>query len=249
MNCDEARRLIGADPNGTDPVEQRPDGRAAELELHLRGCADCSGYRREMRELEARIGRALALPLGGDLPVDAPAPAPARVPARGAGPRHAARLWALAASLLCAVAVGVLLLAGGDQRALAAEVVAHLAEEPDSWAQQRPVPQSALDLVLRRAGVRLDRADVGEVVYASACWFRDRYVPHLVVQTATGPVTVLVLAGEPARRVEHFREGGYSGVIAPAPNGAVAVLGRGTTDVEEPLRRVQRALAAPESGG
>jgi hypothetical protein len=87
---------------------------------------------------------------------------------------------------------------------------------------------------------------MGEVVYAHACWFRDRYVPHLVVQTSTGPVTVLVLAGESARRVEHFEEGGYSGVIAPAPNGAVAVLGRGATDLEEPLQRVQRALAAPQ---
>lgn len=240
MNCDTARRQIGADPNGS----------TAELELHVQGCSDCAGYRREMRALELQIGRALDLPMPGPTHDDARArvlafPAPA-ARERALGPAGRRRLWAFAASLICAVAVGVLLVTGGNSAALAADVVAHMAEEPDSWSQQRPVPQSALDLVLRRAGVRLDRSAVGDVVYAQACWFRDRYVPHLVVRTKGGPVTVLVLAGESARGVEHFAEGGYTGVIAPAPSGAVAVLGRGEIDVDEPLRRVQRALAPPE---
>ena len=104
------------------------------------------------------------------------------------------------------------------------------------------LPQSALDLVLKRSGVQLDRAALGEVVYAHACFFRGRYVPHLVVRTARGPVTVMVLPGETVQDTERFDEGGYSGVLASAPGGAVAVLGRGETDVDEPLRRVLTAL-------
>jgi hypothetical protein len=242
MRCAEVRRRLGAEPPAA----------TAELDAHVAHCGDCAAYRREMLELDGRIARALELPVSTRVPAaggavaDVAATVAARAAAREAGaapPKsRTGRAWALAASVLLAAALGVFVAGGRDGDALAADVVTHMAGETESWNASRRVPQSTLDLVLRRAGVRLDQAELGEVVYAHACFFRGRWVPHLVVRTAQGPVTVMVLAGEQVEAAKPFEDGGYAGVIAPAPGGAVAVLGRGQRDFDEPLRRVRAAL-------
>src|SRR5262245_53486217 len=53
MNCTEAHVAIGAEPQGMSPA----------LEAHLRECASCVEYRREMLELDAQIHRALQIDL------------------------------------------------------------------------------------------------------------------------------------------------------------------------------------------
>lgn len=231
MNCEQARTAIGAEPRGS----------SAALEQHLAGCPDCSGYRREMLALETQLERALALPARADasarvVPLVA-ATAPQATPAR-----RSWRGWALAASLVLAGLLGLLFTADRQDSALVADLVVHMGHEPESWVATRPVPQSALDLSLRRARLKVDGSALGEVVYLQHCWFRGRWVPHLVLRTAEGPVTVMLLPDETVDAVQRFDDGGYAGVIAPAPVGAIAVLGRGGVDVEAPLARVQRAL-------
>jgi len=79
------------------------------------------------------------------------------------------------------------------QRSLAADVVAHMAGEPDAWQRTDvPVPNLELNAVLLEAKLRL-KPEAGIVSYASSCDFRGHKVPHLVVQTQSGPVTVMVL--------------------------------------------------------
>ena len=70
--------------------------------------------------------------------------------------------------------------------------------------------------------------DAGTVSYARSCRFRGRMVPHLVVQTEMGPVTVMVLVHESVAKPVPFDEQGYRGVIVPVPgHGSLAVLARG----------------------
>jgi hypothetical protein len=88
------------------------------------------------------------------------------------------------------------------------------------------VDQAGLQEILARSGVRLK--DIGRISYAMSCKFRGHHVPHLVVQTQRGPVTVLLLPEERSITTpEKFVEGGYAGLIVPAPRGAIAVLGSG----------------------
>jgi hypothetical protein len=50
-------------------------------------------------------------------------------------------------------------------------------------------------------------------------------VPHLVVQTDRGPVTILILVDESVRGSVRFDLQGYQGVLVPLPHhGTVAVL-------------------------
>jgi hypothetical protein len=106
-------------------------------------------------------------------------------------------------------------------------VVAHMAEEPDAWVNITPVPSEDLVPVLAAAHIAL-KPDAGMVSYAQSCLFRGHRVPHLVVRTDMGPVTVMVLAHESIATAQPFDEEGYRGVIVPVPgHGSLAVLARG----------------------
>ena len=81
--------------------------------------------------------------------------------------------------------------------------------------------------MLRDSHVRL-AAGAGVVSYASSCAFRGHHVPHLVIQTESGPVTVMVLVHERVQKPVQFDEQGYRGVIVPvAGHGSLAVLTHG----------------------
>jgi hypothetical protein len=150
------------------------------------------------------------------------------------------RRFALAATLLLA------LLAGGGAwlfrpaSALASELVEHVLHEPGSWQSRQPVTPELLAAVLAEAGVRYD---VGlPVTYASPCPFRGRVVPHLVVQTDRGPLTVMVLAHVKSTAKEKFSEGGYRGVVLPAGVGSIAVVARQGQEVDRELEAVLAGL-------
>lgn len=218
MDCIPYRRSVLIDPRDANP----------ELAVHRASCHDCNQYTERLLSFETRLDRALR--------VDAPDRSADRVvPFRSRASRAADRQvferrgWlAIAASVLLAVVVagGLWLAAPGPS--LAADVVTHMAGEPDAWRRTDvPVLESDLSGVLRDSHLQLN-PDVGVVSYAQSCLFRGHHVPHLVVQTATGPVTVMVLVHESVSKAVQFDENGYRGVIVPvAGHGSLAVLTRG----------------------
>jgi len=216
VNCDEARLLIGANPHAE----------LAELEAHLQECPGCAHFREEMRTLDGHIRRAMEQP-----------PEVGRARQR----RHAApwRQFAMAASIVLATlaVVGVWLLRPSET--LAHEVVVHVQGEPQSWLAQQQVSAAGIDTALRGAGVSLDVTSP-KVIYAQSCWFHGHYVPHLVVQTARGPATVMILRHEQVRARTSFHEAGMSGVIVPAAHGSLAVLIRDGGNVDELARQMQQ---------
>ncbi len=215
MTCDEARLLIGADPGAATTL----------LEEHLATCAACARFRDEMRSLDADIRRALERP-----------PDIAR-PRSGRQPR-AWRQWALAASAVLATfaVLGVWLLRPSDT--LAREVVRHVQGEPDSWLATQHLSAQGITQALHGAGVALDITS-DKIMYAQSCWFRGHYVPHLVIQTARGPATVLILRHEQVRARRAFHEAGMTGVIVPAEQGSIAVLTRGAGDLDDVAGQMQ----------
>jgi hypothetical protein len=221
VNCEHARLLIGADPSAMP----------AELQEHLADCHACSAFRTEMLGLEDRVQRAMQ---------QAPLAAPASAPVRRQRPQPAWRQWALAASVLVATALvlGTWLLRPTDT--LARDLVKHVQGEPDSWLSERHVNASELAEALNGAGVALDLSS-DKIVYAQSCFFHGHYVPHLVLQTAQGPATVLLLRHETVTARRAFHEGGMSGIVVPAQGGGgIAVLERTPGDVAPLARQMQQ---------
>ncbi len=219
MNCEEFRTLVGAEPNTT-----RPDV-LAHAEQH----AECARYREEMQTMDRLIYRALAVDVQ---PVAAPAL-----------PRSNPRIWRMAASLLITALVvaftSIWLFTPRDT--FAAEVIAHIHEEPDSLLiTSESVSTERIERILGAARIRL-KPGVALVSYATPCDFRGRLSPHLVVQTEQGPVTVLVLPEEPQRPRQTINEDGFEGVVLPAPRGVIVVLGIGAP-VDDVAQTVLSAL-------
>ena len=239
MTCAEVRELIGADP------EQLP----AEVQQHLQSCPACREYHAQMLALNAKLRRAFEFevhPVGRTSFLESASPAGAsnviHLAERRAGARPTRkRGFSLSVGLAAGLLLAFTLWVGRPLPGLAAEVVQHVQGEPDSWSRTRAVSAAELTAVLRRSHVRL--APVAEpVVYASSCWFRGHYVPHFVIMTHSGPVTVMILVHQPVAAREMFHAEGYSGLLVPAGGGSIAVLSRHPMQLDEPADEMVRAL-------
>lgn len=229
MNCEQCRALIGAEPNSTDP----------ELLAHLQQCPDCSRLRAELQEMDRLIFRALAV----DVEEKSNVAGVGQVRrARTAATNDRPRLWRMAASLLVASLVAITsvwLLS--PRESFAAEVIEHVMGEEQSLVRTSDtVDTSSLEKILGASRIKL-KPGAAHVSYARSCHFRGQLIPHLVVQSEAGPVTVLVMSEAPSQRREEINEAGFQGVVLPAPRGVIVVLGRGVP-VDEVARTVLDAL-------
>ena len=243
MRCADYRRSMMVDPRDADP----------QLREHHESCHECQLYTARLLRFASRLDRALRVTLpaltdtlaqtDADFPGNSAASVvhlPAKSPPQVRAPAVYRRRWlAMAASVLLALVVAGALWLSVPGPSLAADVVTHMAGEPDAWRRSDvPVPSPELQDVLRDSHLRLT-AGAGMVSYASSCAFRGHRVPHLVIQTASGPVTVMVLVHEQAAKQLRFDEGGYRGVIVPVPgHGALAVLTRDSATDSKAIERI-----------
>ncbi len=219
MDCETFHKMCDADP-----------GRRESYYLaHERSCEQCARYARAARRLDSVLGRALRIPV----------PASAEAP-RGAFGRAPARV-ALAATAALAAVVAAWFVQGEHRgRMLADDVVAHVLAEPQALdPSNAPLPAGAVARVLAVRRVDL-RAGIGAVVYATTCTFRGRQVPHLVVRTAEGLVTLLVLPQEHVPWPVGIAASGMRGRVLPRAGGAVAVM----AEADVPVGTRDRVAAA-----
>lgn len=240
MICDRARLLIGGDPQTL----------SVELEEHLHRCSDCPEFRQRMLELDVRLQRALAISAVRGLRQpqafsDTPtrfgrlrqtskwqAPALIRSRARSMG-------IGLAATLL----MGAALWLSQPPQTLASEVIAHIENESRSWSAAEPVSPALLASILEPAGIQL-KAPLGwAVVYARRCSFQGHVVPHFVVETESGPVTMMVLAHVTVRSPVRFHSDGYRGLLLPLNGGALAIVSHSDLSLDEPGHQAVHALS------
>jgi len=224
MNCLEFRRRVGAEPSVSGD----------EIEAHRRECAACARHQDELRAMDTLIGRALAVD-AARIRKSGAAVSPARIT-----PRRP-RWLALAASIVIGLSVGLALWISSPRPSLAREVFDHVAHEPAAMTATVPIASEALAGVLDPAGTRL-RPGIGDVTYARRCIFEWRVVPHLVVRTPQGPVTVLLLRHRSVSGPVRLAEQGYVGVVLPAPRGSIAIVGQDLKDLDGIAQQVFEAV-------
>ena len=226
MTHDEARLLIGAAPAVV----------SATLAAHLATCSQCTLFQQQMQRMDQDLSRLLAAPLAlrAEPRIVALTPMPRAQPPVPLPQRSG---WmALAASLVLALGMGFVFWTLRPEPSLAAGVLDHVAHESASWSEVAPMTAAATSEVLAGADVSLDPADT-TVTYARSCLFDGHWVPHLVVRTAAGPVTVLVLNQEHIAARQSFRQNGYSGILVPvARGGTLAVIAQGDPDMDAVAR-------------
>ena len=224
MNCLDFRRLVGAEPFARD----------AAADSHGAACPGCARFRDEMRAMDGLLATAMRIDTQRprELRTGSALPAPGH-----AAQRRSTRWLAMAASLLAGVLVAATLWVSYPAPSLAAEVIGHAMHEPESWSASEPLAEDAVAAALTPEGVRL-RPGAQTVTYAKRCLFEGRWVPHLVVQTPSGAVTVLMLTHREIDAPMAVEKEGLTGVVLPAPRGSIAIVGRNVSGLNEIARRV-----------
>ena len=232
MNCEDYRQAIAADPSF--------DGGAG----HLSGCAACQEFREEILSLDQRIGRALEIDVPGlVLPELADVEAD-NVVALGRRRRLTAPGWlAVAATVAVAAVLGMRMFSPGVQYdSLADEVLAHLDHEPQALqVTDAEVSDRRLRSVVPADVAEFDR-NSSLISYAQSCIINGRTVPHLVIQGAEGPVTVLLMPEEQVDKAIALHGENVNGVILPVGKGSIAIIGESGERLEEIQERVTKSV-------
>jgi len=224
LDCLEFRRQVGAEPFIEGP----------EYDAHRSECAACARHQDELRAMDGLIARALAVE-ASRLAEPKQAPRAARIePSRR-------RLFAIAASIMVGLSVGLVLLVSAPRDSLAREVIDHVAHEPGALAATVAIAPGALAGVLDPEGTRL-RPGIGDVSFAARCVHDGHVVPHLVVRMPEGTVTVLLLRHREIDEAVRVSDQGFEGVVLPAPRGSIAIVGQGVKDLDGVAQKVFEAV-------
>ncbi len=221
MNCLEFRKKIAADPGSF----------SAGLEEHRSECQACAAFAAEMSALDEMIGEALK--------VDVPE---ARDATRVTKVRRLPRWVSMAAIFLLVVGLSTAVWVGLPRSSLAEAVIEHLHHE--SYAMVRTpveVDTKKLAEVLSDYGASMNPR-AATVTYVRHCFFRMKFVPHLVVQGDDGPVMVLLLPDEFVDEPTSITEDGFSGTIYPHANGSIAVVGSAGENIDVAGERILEAV-------
>ncbi len=223
MTCLEFRRRVGAEPFAADPdieghranAQPAPGTRTICAQWTTSSVARSRSIRRRALWIRLR---------------SRPHPAP-----RAGGCSRSRRASSRAPR------VGVVLLVSAPRASIAREVIGHVAHEPGAMNATAPLEPAVLAEILDPDGTRLRRG-AGEVTFAARCEFDGHVVPHLVVRTPNGPVTVLMLRHRTIAEPLRIDREGYRGVVLPAPKGAIAIVGSGIADIDGVARTVFDAV-------
>jgi hypothetical protein len=220
MNCFEFRRHFTIDPRSQD----------AELLLHKHECPACAGFVEQQARFEERLAEALH--------VDVPAELNARlVLNQSLHQSRRIRTLAIAATVLLTVA-----LAGGwwlrpFSPSLDQTVLAHIEEERDLLTLRDRVSDASVAHLSQTVGMPLQNS-VGEVRHVGICTIGKHRGGHLILAGMNGPVTVLLLPGEPVARRKIFEGDGLQGVLVPTGRGGMAIVG----EPGEALDKIEQRL-------
>jgi len=219
INCLEVRRILGAEPQRRDPA----------LAEHCEGCAGCAAFMKEMRDLDARLARALTLEVPEGLEariVFSTAFRPAR--------RRNFRWLAAAAVVVLAVGLGFgawrMNLHKNDMP-LAEAIVQHAIQQSQALASTTPVDDASVGAVLERVGAKL-QGSMGPITYADTFYMHGQMGAHLVMMTPRGAVTLLLLPHIHVDKSMQMDTQGFHCMIEPMGSGSIAIVASAGMPIE-----------------
>lgn len=236
MNCEAFELSLLAEPRADNEERDR----------HAAQCRDCAALRRKALRLESRLETLLAVPVPAAVSKTPLSDVVARAEAAGQAEsnvvslaprrRWRAPLWLAAAASVALLAVFVARQPSIDSsngERLAQTLIEHIDHElGEMRVVDTAVSGDRLGRVLSDGSSALN-GSLPLVSYANSCVINGRAVPHLVMQGARGPVTVLLMPSESVDTPVAIRAEGLEGVILPVgAGGSIALIGRDAAAVD-----------------
>ena len=219
MNCEQFKEQICVEPNA---------GRE-DLLAHERACVSCAAWAERARRAEVLIRKAVHLNVG-----ERPTALQRGAYAQSVAARRMERMGSLAAALVAGLAIWF---AGAAERPasteeLTSEILAHWDHEAAALLViDESVSAPLLAAVLGDAAhidlAALDRAAIGPVTYAKKCIVAGQWMSHLVVQSASGPISIMLVPEQRLDAAVPLAAGarGIGGTVVPKGDAAIAILG------------------------
>ncbi len=220
MNCFEFRRHLTIDPRSQD----------ANLLQHKRECPACAAFAAQQARFEERLTEALRVEVPAELHAHL-------VLNQSLHQSRRIRTLAIAATVLLTVTLAVGWWLRPFSPSLDQTVIAHIDEERDLLTLLDRVPDTTVAHLSQTVGMPL-QGNVGEVRHAGICTIGKHRSGHLVLAGTKGPVTVLLLPGEPVVRRKSLEGGGLQGILVPTGTGSMAIVG----EPGEALDKVEQRL-------
>jgi hypothetical protein len=227
MNCIAFRRALSVRPGSEDPA----------VLAHRRACAECEAFARRQAAFERALGDAVRIPVPEGL-------ASRVLVAHGVGLEGVRRVRRrrLRLAFVASAAFGLLVSwLGSKPEPLDRAVVTHIDRERSHLVDRWDLSPDQVNQVLAPLGISV-AAGVGPVHYAGTCPIRKHLGAHLVLEGEKGPVTVLLMPGEPVPRRLMVHDGEFEGIIVPAGDGSVAIVGQPGERLDGIERRVRLAV-------
>jgi hypothetical protein len=206
---------------------------------HLKTCEACSAYAAQQDKLTHSMEQAMN--------VDAPEGLASRILLQQSISENnhigitRNRIYAIAASILLSVSLvsGYLFL----NKPVSLEQVAlnHVKGELRHLKDRNNVPLLKVNDLLKPFNMKLNKS-LGEINYAGSCVIKDSKGVHIVVQTETGPVTILLMPGEFVKNRKLVDDALYSGAVVPIENGSFAIIGGKRESLSELEQRIKSGI-------
>ncbi|MCL6417478.1 DUF3379 domain-containing protein [Aestuariirhabdus sp. Z084] len=240
MNCMEFRRISLEDPQHMGD----------EADQHLEQCTACHTYYRGLLQQERLLEKAFAIEVPDDLAArvtlrqrleEQGDSAVTMLPTRDnvVAPvkwRKWATGFALAASIV-AVTLGINLRTQGNPAQIAQMLVDHVEHEAYTLQLQDAVTQGRLAYTLNNVDIET-LAHLGGVTFAGNCLIEGQLAAHLVVQTESGPVTILMMPNSELRPFDYSSADATRVQTVALERGSLALIGPEAVDLDRVRERV-----------
>ena len=205
MNCLDLRRAVMIDPLRLD----------TEALKHAERCETCREFLAGAVDLEAQLDAALK--------VSVPHGLKERVMRAAIAEPLLSRRYAIAAGLALAAGAGTALLWTRNDPLALAGIDFVVFEEAQAILDAKPVDLADLHRAAVEVGIKLP-AQLGELRYVGTCPFGGATAHHVVLKTAYGKATLLLLPGRTRAARGVAAAHGLEAVVAPAIGGSVAII-------------------------
>lgn len=215
MDCFEFRRLKLVAPRETTSDQVR----------HMSECARCAAFADELDGLDRGLQAAMLVPV----PEGLADRILLRLKLRG-------RRWfgeiALAAMLLLGLGVSLWQTETTARSELGKRMIAHVLSEPHVFTMEEDIPGERVAGAMASVGGLL-RGTIGNVTFMEHCKTLDPGATHLVVRTAYGSASVVLLPHSIQRSTVQVADQGLVAIVFPAQRGSISVVAQsaGTADM------------------
>lgn len=208
FNCIDFRREKMSDPRHLTEA----------AEAHLIACPDCQTFSRRVNAQERALQQAVSIDVPDGL-------AERIIVSSRTRTRAPFALWALAASLMLSVGMGVQFWYAAPDREYIAMAVEHVRHEPEALMSTRLIEPERVAQVFENFGARM-HVPLPAVRYVKLCPVPGGTGWHIVFDTAKGPVTVLLMPHHTDRkaRIITASHDGMGVHVAPGGQGSYAVV-------------------------